>query len=174
METFIPGICLFIVSILAVFMISPHLTPFITAILAILFLTFGVHQHYQLFASEYRLSTWQEGLKLYAPAVMIIGIILFLMYGMVTLFSGIRVPIPEMPDFPEMPDMPDFPTTNSIKNSFSNLSNRVSHMGNNLSQTANSMVTKINNSIQPGNSTNKGNSTAKGNAGKPFSLIETI
>ena len=73
MEFFIPGLVLFLVAIAVTAFIVPKATPMIAAILSLVFLTYGVYQHYTLFADEYRLSTWQDGLKIYAPAIMIIG-----------------------------------------------------------------------------------------------------
>ena len=97
MEFFLPGVLLFLVAIILVYLIAPNITPLVTAILAVIFLTFGVYSHYTIFTSEYRLSTWQEGLKIYSPALMIMAIILYIIYSMISLFSNIHVPIPEMP-----------------------------------------------------------------------------
>ena len=63
MEFFIPGLCLFLVAIIITFIIAPRATPLVAAILSIGFLSFGVFEHYKMFASEYRLSTWQEIFK---------------------------------------------------------------------------------------------------------------
>jgi len=131
MEFFLPGAFLFIISILITYAIVPHLTPIITALLSIVFLTFGVYTHYQMFASEYRLSTWQEGLKIYAPAVMIIAIILFIIYGMVAMFTGVHVPIPTMPQV-EMPSTNSL--TGSLMNTYNNVSNSISNSITNVSK----------------------------------------
>ena len=78
MEFFIPGLLLFLVSILITFFLAPKATPMIASVLAVVFLTYGVYDHYRLFASEYNLSTLQENLKIYSPALMIISIIIFI------------------------------------------------------------------------------------------------
>ena len=127
MEFFLPGVCLLLVSVLVTYLISPHLTPIITAILSIVFLVFGVYSHYHMFASEYRLSTWQEGLKIYAPAVMIIAIILFIIYGIIALFTGVKVPVPAMPTI-ELPAVNTL--TNSMMKAYNNVANNVSHITN--------------------------------------------
>ena len=63
------------------FAVAPNLSPIILAVLSIALLVFGVYHHYNMFASEYRLSTWQESLKIYAPAIMIGAIIIFIIYS---------------------------------------------------------------------------------------------
>ena len=72
MEFFVPGLLFFILTVLLTFYLAPKATPMMAAILSLVFLTYGVYDHYRLFASEYRSSTWQEPLLLlYSPAVMI-------------------------------------------------------------------------------------------------------
>ena len=136
MEFFIPGVLVFLVAIIVTYAISPHLTPFIVLILSVVFLTFGVYTHYQMFASEYRLSTWQDGLKIYAPAVMIIVIILFLIFGIIALFTGVKVPIPAMPEMPTTNSL-----TNSMVSAYNNASQSLSSATNNA---AKSLTTTVN------------------------------
>lgn len=143
MEFFIPGVLLFLVSIIVAYAISPHLTPIIVLILSVVFLTFGVYTHYQMFASEYRLSTWQDGLKNYAPAVMIITIILFLLFAIVGLFSGLKVPIPAMPEMP---------TTNSLATSvtsaYNTAADAVSDATTSVTQSFTSAVNNVQKNVQ--------------------------
>lgn len=64
-----------------VFLVLPRLGAPVLVGLSIVLLVFCLYNHYTLFASEYRLSTWQEQLKWYAPAVLYLGItIAVLMY----------------------------------------------------------------------------------------------
>jgi predicted PurR-regulated permease PerM len=120
----------------------------ITAVMSILFLTFGVYTHHRIFSSEYRLSTWQEGLKIYAPAVMIIAIILFIIYGIIALFTGIHVPIPSMPEF-EMPNTNTL--TNSLVNVYNsaakNVSNATNTIANTLTNATNNIATNVKNNV---------------------------
>ena len=128
MEFFIPGLLLFIVSILVTFFIAPKAGPIVTAILSIAFLSYGVYDHHRLFAAEYRLSTWQDGLKIYAPAIMIGFIILFIIGSILGFFTSASVPIPSMPDI-ELPSANSI--TNTIANSLNNVSNTISNATNN-------------------------------------------
>ena len=163
MELFLPGIVIFLFAIAITYFVVPHFTPLITIICSIIFLTIGVYHHQQMFASEYRLSTWQEGLKIYAPAVMIIVICLFIVYSIIALFTGVKVPIPTMPEMPEMP------TTSSITNSVMNLYN-------NINENISNATENISNSL---NTTIKNLPTNGSNAGRPKngisrSALETI
>jgi hypothetical protein len=121
MEFFIPGLMIFLVTILVTIFVIPQTTPMIAAVLSILFLAYGVYDHYLLFAPEYRLSTWQDGLKIYAPFIMLAGIILFIIYFIFVFFTGGEVPVPKM-DAPAM-NMPKMPTFNAIKNATNNAIN---------------------------------------------------
>jgi len=91
MEFFIPGLFLFLISIALSFVVAPRFTPLVTAILSIAFLTWGVYQHYTMFASEYRLSTWQNSIKIYAPALMIAAIILFVIYLFIIIIMIMKI-----------------------------------------------------------------------------------
>lgn len=116
MEFFIPGLLIFLVAISIAIIIVPQTTPMIAAVFAIIFLVYGVYDHYLLFAPEYRLSTWQDGIKIYAPFIMLAGIILFIIYFIFAFFTGGEVPVPKI----EMPEMPTFNTIKSASNNVIN------------------------------------------------------
>ena len=132
MEFFIPGLLIFLVAIIIAILIVPETTPMIAAVLSILFLAYGVYDHYLLFAPEYRLSTWQDGIKIYAPFIMLAGIILFVIYFIFAFFTGGEVPVPKV----EMPAMPEMPTFNAIKNRMNNAVNNVRNNTNTKSENA--------------------------------------
>ena len=172
MEFFLPGLFLFLVSLAVTFMIAPKATPAMASILSLMFLTYGVYHHHKLFASEYRLSTWQEGLKIYAPAVMILAIILFVMYGVLSFFTSGQVPIPSLPNvtLPSPNSITGAFTNsiNSIGNSMTNAVNNVVSLGNN--KNGNSLLTNIGNSLGlNGSATNKKNGN---NVSRSF--LETV
>jgi len=188
MEFFIPGVCLFLVAIIISALVVPNLSPIIIAVLAVIFLTGGVYSHYRMFNYEYRLSTWQDGLKIYAPAVMIFVIILFTMYGIVALFTGVNVPVPNMPEF-EMPAANTI--TNSVMNAYNAASNVVENATESISNTYDDLTNKNGNANGNGNgnangnnnrntnrnngsTNNKGNGTNKNKSVRPPSIIETI
>ena len=156
MEFFIPGILLFLLFLFLAFYFVPKASPMIAAVLSIAFLIYGVRDHAQRFSSEYRLSTWQEGLKLYAPAIMILVIIVFVIYSIMAFFTGGSVPVPSMPNV-EVPTMNEITTniTNTINNATNTISNEL-----NLSNT------------NKGNNTNKRNNNNANGFRK--SMLETL
>lgn len=156
MEFFIPSLLLFLVSIGITFAIAPRFTPLVVAILSIVFLTFGVYQHYKMFASEYRLSTWQQGLKVYAPALMIGAIIIFIIYAILAFFTKGAVPIPPIPNITG-------PSENSATNQVMESLNKI---GNVLTNTTNTVINKVNNTINKVNNTTASNNTASKNNNK--------
>lgn len=143
MEFFIPGLLIFLVAISIAIVIVPQTTPMIAAVLSILFLAYGVYDHYLLFAPEYRLSTWQDGIKIYAPFIMLAGIILFVIYFIFAFFTGGEVPVPKV-EMPAMPEMPEMPTFNAIKN---RMNNAVNNIGNNTSKRSENTRSNTNNTM---------------------------
>lgn len=175
MEFFLPGLFLFLVSIGIAFLVAPKATPVIASVLSLVFLTYGVYHHQKLFAGEYRLSTWQEGLKLYAPAVMILAIILFVLYGILSFFTSGQVPVPSLPNIA-------IPNTNSVTESVTNaasfIGNSLSDTVNNVASFGNSIVNNIGNSLgnanrNQSNQNNQNNQRKNGN-NISRSILETV
>lgn len=173
MELFLPGLFLFLISIAAAALLAPKATPLIASVLSMVFLTYGVYHHHKLFASEYRLATWQEGLKLYAPAVMIFAAMLVIMYGVLSFFTSGQVPIPSLPNV-------SLPSTNSITssitnsvNSLTNSMNNALSLGNGNGNKNNSLMNSLSNSL--GLNGNKGNGNGnKNKGGITRSFLETV
>jgi predicted PurR-regulated permease PerM len=174
MEFFIPSLLLFLLAIGVTFAIAPRATPLVAALLSIGFLTFGVYQHYKLFASEYRLSTWQQGLKLYAPALMIAAIIIFIIYAILAFFTKGSVPVPNIPNITE----PNENTvTNQVIQSLNKVGNMVNNTKNNVIENINNTINNVNknrtNILGLNNTSNRGN-TNKKNGNLSRSFLETI
>lgn len=173
MEFFIPGIVLFLLFLFVAFYFVPKATPMIAAILSIIFLIYGVREHSKMFASEYRLSTWQDGLKMYAPAVMIIVIIVFVIYSIMAFFTGGSVPVPSIPNV-EMPTMNGLATNltdtlNTAKNTISDgLNLNGTNKGNNKGN--NSLLGSLTSNT---NTNNRGNNKNKNNGSFRKSILET-
>ena len=166
MEFFIPGLLLFLVSILVTFLVIPRFTPLIVAILSIAFLSYGIYDHYTTFASEYRLSTWQEPLKIYAPAIMIITILLYIIYMILAFFTKGSVPVPLAPSITEANQSSAtnqlVKSLNKITNVFTNnnTNNRNAKNGSLLNQvtnTLNNTMNTVTNSLGLTNNTKRNN-----------------
>ena len=170
MEVFIPSLLIFLLAIGITFAIAPKFTPLVVALLSIAFLTFGVYQHYKMFASEYRLSTWQQGLKIYAPAVMIGAIIIFIIYAILAFFTKGAVPIPPIPN---ITGPSENSATNQIVESLNKIGNVFTNTGTNIVNQVNNTINKVNNRSNSGNNTGN-NTNKKGNNNLRRSFLETI
>ena len=88
MEFFLPSILFLLVACGIVFFVIPRFGPLVLAGISLVLLILGIYNHYSLFQTEYRLSTWQSGMIGYAPFIMIGGlvlaIILYLFYSVST------------------------------------------------------------------------------------------
>lgn len=132
MEFFVPGLLFFIITVLFTFTVAPKATPLIAAVLSLVFLTYGVYDHYRMFASEYHSSTWQEPLLLlYSPAVMITILILYVLYGMAALFTKGQVPVPAVPAVPS-PQEALHNVTETLSNAANTITNAANNMMNNV------------------------------------------
>lgn len=84
MEFFLPSILFLLVACGIVFFVIPRFGPLILASVALILLILGVYNHYSLFQSEYKMSTWQMGAVANAPYILIgalvLGIVLYLLY----------------------------------------------------------------------------------------------
>jgi hypothetical protein len=141
MEFFIPGLLLFLVSIIITFVIVPRFTPLVIALLSIVFLSYGVYDHYKMFASEYRLSTWQQSLKIYAPAIMIMSIIIFIIYAILAFFTKGSVPVPLLPNISEPNENS---ATNQIIQSLNKLGNAITNNNTNVINEVNNQINNVN------------------------------
>ena len=91
MEFFLPGIAALLIAGLIVFLVLPRLGAPVLAALSLALLAYGIYNHMQLFSAEYRYSTWQDRLKMYAPFVLIGGLVLVILMYMGFLF-GVKGP----------------------------------------------------------------------------------
>ena len=176
MELYIPGLLLFLISTAVSFVLAPRFTPLVIALLSLVFLSYGVYQHYKMFSSEYRLSTWQESLKVYAPAIMIGAIILFVIYGILAFFTKGAVPVPPIPNITP----PNANTiTDTLVNSLNKVANTISNKNNDLIETVNNTINKVNNKseneVEESGEANKATNKNKGNVNNlSRSFLETI
>ncbi len=169
MEFFIPSLFIFLLAIIVSFVFIPRFTPIITAILSIVFLTFGVYHHHKMFASEYRLSTWQDGLKIYAPAIMIGAIILFIVYSILSFFSSGSVPVPQMPNMTS----PNGSVANTLTNATESIGDIMNDMKDTVSNAVNNVKNTVSNTINIGTNKNNGANRNKGN-NLTKSLLEVL
>jgi predicted membrane protein len=103
MEFFLPSILFLLVACGIVFFVIPRFGPLVLAGISLILLILGIYNHYSLFQTEYRMSTWQSGMIGYAPFIMIgalvLAIVLYLLYlvpigGMMNGNTGARVSTP--------------------------------------------------------------------------------
>jgi hypothetical protein len=88
MELFLPGLLVLLISSIFVFMVLPRMGTVVLAVACGLTLVAVLLHHYNMFASEYRLSTWQNGLAAYAPLIILAFAIIIVIGVAVSLFTG--------------------------------------------------------------------------------------
>lgn len=148
MELFLPSVLLFIISAAVSFVVVPRLTPLITTVLAGVFLAAGIYHHYSLFSAEYRLSTWQQGVRMFAPALLLGAVILYLLFIIFTFFTGGSVPVPSLPEgTPEAVATP----LRAISNMTNRAANAVTNTANTVAKSVSTFGANAGNSFGLGN-----------------------
>ncbi len=141
----------------------PRFSPLIIVTLAIALLFVGTYHHFQIFWNEYRQSTWQDTLKLFAPTLILLAIFAYLLFVILSFFTGGSVPVPSMPNI-QMPSAES--ATNAVTAAINRSINAVNNASANISNSVNSVVS---------NNTNSGNNRGRApNAGPTRSFLATI
>lgn len=147
MEIFLPSFLILLLAAIVVFTVIPRLGPLVLTVLSIVLLVFGVYHHWDLFKSEYRLSTWQDSMmfKSLAPAL-VLGVLFVFILGFILSFfgSGVPVPVPAIAD-----------VTNTISDIVNTAQNTVANITSNavtgVTNAANNAVNVVNNAIGANN-----------------------
>jgi len=95
MELFLPGIISLVLAAFFAFLVLPRLGTGVLVGISIVALLLAGWHHYFMFSSEYRLSTWQDAYIGYAPWVVILVALLFIVNFAFTAFSQNLAPQPE-------------------------------------------------------------------------------
>lgn len=169
MELFLPSLFVFLLAAVVVIVLIPRFSPLIIVSLAIALLAAGTYHHFEVFWNEYRQSTWQDTLKIFAPTLILIAIFVYLLFVILSFFTGGAVPVPSMPNV----QMPDAETaTNALTAGLNRSISAVTNMTNNISNAINNVPTN-NNGRNRGNNANK-NAARRANEGPTRSFLATI
>ena len=162
MQLFLPSILISILAILVVILLIPKFSPLIIVIIAAILLYVATTQHLNMFWDEYRQSTWQESLKLFAPGIMIAAVVIFVLYGILSFFSTGVVPIPSLPSI----ELPNASTaTNPVTAAINTAMNTVNDIANTASNAVNNLGN--NNNVKRNNQNNNGTRKMNNNNSGP-------
>lgn len=98
MEIFLPSVFLMLVVCIFTMLFVPKLSPFVIAIIATVFIGLTAYNHYALFSNEYRIMTWADSIKHFAPTILTLLVIvltgIYLMYIFTTGKGVANLPMP--------------------------------------------------------------------------------
>jgi len=154
MEFFLPSLFIFLLAVIVISFIVPRMSPVIIIGMSAVLLGFGVYHHFKLFWDEYKQSTWQDQLRLFAPGIMLTVIIIYVLFSILMFFTGGSVPVPSMPNI-ELPsaDTATNVVTEAINTMIAPLMPAKPVNNNNAAKPANN-----NNAAKPANNNSKPNS----------------
>ena len=159
MELFLPSILIFLLAMIVVMVLIPQFSPIIIVSLAIVLLVGGMYNHFSMFMNEYRQSTWQTTLTLFAPGILIIAIFVYLFFAIGAFFTGGKVPVPTLP---EMSNPSANSATNALTSSINDTMNATKSMlgfGDNNSKNSNNEGSSVGRLKRPNNGNNNTSST---------------
>lgn len=141
MEIFLPSLFVVLIAYLVSTMLIPKMSPVVLMGGIIFLLSFSIYNHYTLFSNEYRVMTWLDMAKSFAPSLMIVFVIVlmlgYIIYAYTTGSLG-SLPTPSTNIPP--PDTATNSVTEAIGNGLVNMgAANVRNMNaprNNISQTA--------------------------------------
>jgi hypothetical protein len=165
MEFFLPSLFIFLLAVIVISFVVPRMSPMIIIGMSAVLLGFGVYHHFKLFWNDYKQSTWQDQLRLFAPGIMLTVIIIYVLFSLLMFFTGGSVPVPPMPKV-ELP--PANTATNFVTETINNIISPI--MPNNTTPKSNN-TTRVNeastaNNKNKGNQGNQGNQANQGNQNK--------
>ena len=181
MELFLPSLAILLLAVIVIFFLLPRLSPAIIVLIATGLLLGGIYHHFSLFYDEYRNSTWQDQLKVFAPGIMITLIVVYVLFSILMFVTGGKSLVsPVMPDI-ELP--PANTATNIVTSTFNNLiqsvtpNNKKNTNGNggiisNVTNGIGNVASGITNTISGAVNTITGNKKKNNNLTRSF--IETI
>lgn len=100
MELFLPSLLIFILAALMIFLVLPRISPLILVIMSLILVFIGTWHHFKIFANEYRQSTWQESLKIFAPGIIIAMIFVYLFFAFASFQMGKKATVEVIPNPP--------------------------------------------------------------------------
>ena len=159
MELFLPSILIFLLAMIVVMILIPQFSPIIIVSLAIVLLVGGMYNHFSMFMNEYRQSTWQTTLTLFAPGILIIAIFVYLFFAIGAFFTGGKVPVPTLP---EMSNPSANSATNALTSSINDTMNATKSMlgfGDKNSKNSNNEGSSVGRLKRPNNGNNNTSST---------------
>lgn len=108
MEFFLPSVFLIMLAFFVSMYLIPKSSIIILGGLSLLLLVFAVYNHYSFFANEYRIMTWADTAKKFAPTLLV-TLVIIMMIGYLLFATGIK-----SSDFKLPPTM--MPSANSATN----------------------------------------------------------
>ena len=155
MELFLPSIFLLIVALIIIVLIIPQFSPLIITLISAAILVAATYNHFTMFWNEYTQSTWQQGLKLCAPGIIILAIFFYLLIAIGSFFTGGKVPVPAVPaiNVPSAASATNF-LTSTLNNSMAAVADATDAVKDTVTGAVNQAVSRTNESLNAMNNAN--------------------
>jgi len=88
MEVVLPSLIILVLVAFFAFMVLPRMGPTVLAVVSLIALIAAGVQHYSMFYTEYRLSTWQNSMVGYGPFIVLGIALIFIISAAVSVVTG--------------------------------------------------------------------------------------
>jgi hypothetical protein len=143
MELFLPSVLVFILAALMVLLVLPRMSSMVLFMMAVGLVLVGTYHHFKIFWDEYRQSTWQDSLKIFAPGIIIAMIFIYLFFAIASFYMGGKSATQPPPM--ELP--PAETATNPLTAAINTSLGAVTSVANSMNNAATSAVNAVKNSL---------------------------
>ena len=153
MELFIPSLLILVIICLFVFLLIPRMSIPLVLFFSMVTLVYVLQNHYYLFYSEYRYSTWQYTLQQYAPYVIVFVLAIFIFTSVgITTYRGSSVPT-------TMPEIGPLPSASTATNVVTSVINSGMKAASDAASAVTGTVSGVVSGFNKANTKNQGSST---------------
>jgi len=94
MDFLVPSLFILLLAGFMVKFLVPRVSLFTIFIISVVLLLFTIYSHYKTFGYEYTTNSWRDSIKVYAPTILIVVIVIGTIVSFANLFTGIKFRMP--------------------------------------------------------------------------------
>jgi hypothetical protein len=170
MELFLPSVLVFILAALMIFLVLPRMSSLVLVMMAVILIVLGTYHHFKIFWNEYRQSTWQESLKIFAPGIILAMIFVYLFFAIASFYMGGKSSASPPPM--ELPTAES--ATNPLTAAINTSLGAVNSVANSMNTAATSAVNAVKNAMPSFQSNGSANKKNNNGAAPTRSFLATI
>ena len=94
MDFLVPSLFILLLAGFMVKFLIPRVSLFTIFVITVVLLLFTLYSHYKMFGYQYTSNSWRDSIKVYAPTILIVVIVIGTIVSFANLFTGVKFRIP--------------------------------------------------------------------------------